>query len=167
MIHLRRLELRDGVGMLEWLNDFEVSNFFSFKNQSHSIETVQAYIQKSHHDDLNKHFAIVNESDEYLGTISLKKIDLYNLNAEYAIAIRRSAWGKGVGTQASKHLINYAIMDLNLHKIYLNVLTSNTNAIRLYENLGFIQNGVFKDHLKKNEVYLDLYYYELILDERN
>lgn len=57
------------------------------------------------------HFAIAEENDEYLGTISLKEIDLENQSPEYAIATRKKAQGHGVAKQVTgmllkKHLVN-------------------------------------------------------------
>lgn len=167
MITLRRLLNKDAEGMLEWLNDKDISRHFSFDDQSHNIESVQSFIRNSMLDEQSLHLAIVDEYDTYLGTISLKNIDGVNLHAEYAIALRKSSQGKGVGYQASKLLIAKAKQEFNLHKIYLNVLVTNQAAIQLYEKLGFEQRGFFKDHLLKGDQFRDLYYYELMLSEVN
>ena len=42
-----------------------------------------------------------DQDDEYLGTISLKNIDLKNKNAEYAISTRKKARGTGANQQAT------------------------------------------------------------------
>lgn len=165
MIGLRELRTEDASGMLDWLNDEEVNQYFSFSSKEHDIDYAINYINKVKLDEKSKHFAIVDDQDEYMGTISLKNIDLDNKHAEYAIAIRKKFQGTGIGTRASQLIIEYAKSKLNLHKIYLTVLTSNKAAIYLYIKLGFKLSGIFKEHISKNGVYFDLEYYEIILDE--
>ena len=47
------------------------------------------------------HMEIVDETDEYLGTISLRDIDLENMTAEYDITTRTKAHGKGFAFRAT------------------------------------------------------------------
>jgi diamine N-acetyltransferase len=165
MIHLRALKPEDASGMLEWLNDFSISQYFTFAYKQHDLESVYQYIYEANHEDKHHHYAIANEQDQYLGTISLKNIDQVNGHAEYAIAIRKSFHGQGIGEKASRILLELAKVELKLHKVYLSVLTNNQAAIHLYEKLGFKQKGLFEDHVLKSDGYQDLNYYEIILNE--
>ena len=121
MIKLRRLEMKDIKYMLEWMNYDETKllfkNDFSLVNEQMAKLFIQNSFTKK-----NKHFAIVDDvNDEYLGTISLKKIDTNNKNAEYAISTRKKARGTGANLIATKLLLEYAFDELKLHKVYLNV----------------------------------------------
>ena len=165
MISLRRLKTEDAVGMLEWLNDFEISQYFTFTHRTHDKDAVLRFIQEAQESEDHRHYAIVDEHDEYLGTISLKNIDCSNGHAEYAIAIRKSNHGRGISQTASRLVLEIAKDELHLHKVFLNVLTSNAAAIHLYEKLGFKQKGLFEDHVLKQDGYHDLYYYEIIFNE--
>lgn len=165
IIHLRDLKPEDALGMLDWLNDESINQYFTFSNEVHNIEYARNFIINANLDAKNKHFAIVDTQDEYIGTISLKNIDLNNKNAEYAIAIRKKYHGLGIGFQASQLLLDYARRVLALHKIYLTVLTDNEIAIHLYQKIGFRNNGLYSDHILKEDKYLDLSYFEIILDE--
>lgn len=160
MITLQSLKLSDLDLMKEWMLDKEVTRFFRFSSYEES--KVVDFIKQSWTDAHNKHFAIRDESDTYLGTISLKNIDEINHHAEYAIVIRKNFWGKGIGKQASQLLIDYALQ-IGLHKVYLNVLASNETAIQLYLSLGFEKAGVYRDHLYRSGQYYDLIYFEKIL----
>ena len=101
------------------------------------------------------------QDDEYLGTISLKNIDLKNKNAEYAISTRKKARGTGANQQATESLLKYGFDKLQLHRIYLNVLSSNKRAISFYKKCGFIYEGKFKDHLFIDDRYQDLEWYAI------
>lgn len=162
MIILRKLEEKDIPFMLEWMHDEEsksiFQNDFSLINASKAKEFVLYSF-----DEKNQHFAIVDDKDdEYLGTISLKNIDLKNKNAEYAISTRKKARGTGCNYEATQLIIKYAFEQLYLHKVYLNVLSSNKRAIAFYKKNGFIYEGTFKNHLYVNNEYQDLEWYGII-----
>ena len=80
MITLRKLQLKDVPLMLEWMHDEEAKHIF--QNNFAEIDDVAAkkFVEDSFRED-QQHFAIVDDQDdEYLGTISLKNIDLKNKN---------------------------------------------------------------------------------------
>ncbi|WML54785.1 GNAT family protein [Neobacillus sp. PS3-12] len=161
MVHLRKLQLKDAEGMLEWMHDSELMKNFRFDASNMTRQKVELFINNSHHDDVNYHFAIASEKDEYLGTISLKNIDLDSRNGEYAIALRRTAIGTGAALEATKLLLSKAFFELMLEKVYLNVLTNNKRAIRFYEKSGFVKEGVFKKHVFAHQQLNDLSWYAI------
>lgn len=112
------------------------------------------------------HFAVVDEKDEYQGTISLKNVDLTSLNAEFAISLRRSAQGKGIATQSVRELLNLAFNEFGLERVYLNVLSENKRAIHLYEKCGFAYEGEFRKHLFLRGEYKSLRWYSVLWEER-
>lgn len=158
---LRRLELKDIDGMLEWMHDEEINKFFQYPFANSTAESVEEFIETSF-SDVNQHFAIVNEKDEYLGTISLKNISNQNRCAEYAIVLRKCAQGSGIAQIATDELVSYAFIQLHLHKIYLNVLSDNQRARKLYEKCGFFLEGVSKDAICKNGEFFSLAWYGII-----
>jgi RimJ/RimL family protein N-acetyltransferase len=165
MISLRKLQLSDDVNMYEWLNDPEINSYLNVQNEKKTIEAVREFINISQNDNSNIHYAICDVYDVYLGTISLKNVDYKNRHAEYAIVLRNSQRGKGIAQTATELLIKKAKTELKLHKIYLNVLTDNNRAIKLYERIGFVRKGIYEQHILKENKYFDLFYYELLLEE--
>ena len=65
--------------------------------------------------ETNVNYAIVDDNDEYMGTISLKNIDLENKKAEYAICIRNCAMGKGFSKMATDEILRIAFEELDLN----------------------------------------------------
>lgn len=164
MIRLRRLEYADAAGMLEWMNDDIIMQYFKFNGKNKTIDEIKIFIDHSY-TEVNQHFAVADyETNEYLGTISLKNIDKGNKKAEYAICLRSKAIGKGIAKDATNQLIRYAQKSLNLHKIYLNVLAENIRASRFYEKMGFIAEGIAKDDIILNGDFKTLKLYSLILE---
>lgn len=163
MIVLRNLVVEDAAYMLEWLNDPSIIANFSFSNKHFTSDDAQLFIANAQTDETHRHFAISDENNQYFGTISLKNINHQHHHAEYAIVLLKQYQGKGYAKEASKLLIKYAHHELKLNKLYLTVLTFNQKAIELYEKLGFVQQGVFQKHLRIEDEYKDLYYYERLL----
>jgi len=134
--------------MLEWMKDSRVNCFFRFNSKNVTIKTVTEFINSYVQGKNNYHFAIADDNDIYQGTISLKNINNDENTGEYAIALRYEAQGNGVGTFATKQVLKYAFETLNLNRVYLNVLSDNINAIKLYEKCGFIFEGESKERIK-------------------
>jgi RimJ/RimL family protein N-acetyltransferase len=53
-------------------------------------------------------------------------------------------------------MLRRAFGDLNLHRVYLSVLSSNTAAIRTYEKAGFRREGLAREAAYKRGRYEDL-----------
>lgn len=156
---LRQLEIKDANKMLEWMHNKDVVRYFRFDSMNMTYEDVLSFIEKSHATEKNKHFAVIDENDEYMGTISLKNIDVENCNAEYAICLHTAAIGKNVAKEATNMILDYAFNTLQLQKVYLNVLADNVRAIKFYEKYGFIFEGEFRKHLMHEGELKDVRYY--------
>ena len=92
----------------------------------------------------------------YIGNIGLYEIDWKNRKAEYGILIGdKSAWGKGYGFDSSTDLLAYAFRELNLHRIFLRVLAYHERAIRLYEKIGFREEGRLRQDIFRSGAYRD------------
>lgn len=161
-MRLRNLQIKDIPLILEWMKDPSINIFFRFDPSTITVDSVEAFVIKANEDMLNKHYAIVNEEDEYLGTVSLKNIDYQNMNAEYAISLRTRVIGKGIAIFATNKVLDIAFDELNLNKIYLNVLANNIRAIKFYEKIGFQYEGEFRQHIKIDNQYRDLKWYSIL-----
>lgn len=166
MIHLRKLLPKDADFMLEWMNYDENKTIFQKDFSKMTKEGVLAFIDNSFTES-DHHFAIVDDDDEYLGTISLKNIDMLNKNAEYAISSRKKARGTGSNALATKQIVEYAFKELKLKKVYLNVLSTNVRAKKMYIKSGFVYEGTFKNHLFINNKFEDLEWYSIVNEEIN
>lgn len=168
MIILRFLEEKDIDGMLEWMHNADINRYFKFDAQNVTFENAKEFIRKAEQSAKERtdfHFAIVNERDEYLGTISLKNIDWEAGNAEYAISVRKAMHGTGVAGKATQKILEYAFNELKLNRVYLNVLTENKRAICFYKKCGFVFEGEFRRHILVRGEIKDLQWYGMLSDE--
>lgn len=167
-MRLRKLEEKDADGMLEWIQDPETQKRFRFSIEGKDQESVLNFIRKANTDFIDGkdiHYAITNEDDEYLGTISLKNIDMADKNAEYAISLRKMAQGKGIAKEATHEILKIAFGQYELERVYLNVLSDNKRAIHLYEKCGFVYEGEFRKHLFLRGEYRTLKWYSMLKEE--
>lgn len=155
---LRKLQIRDAPFMLEWMREPDILDCFQFDAVDMSEDACREFISSSF-DDHCRHYAIVDHTDEYQGTVSLKHIDRKNGIAEYAIVLRRAAMGKGLGKQATLEILDIAYSELKLRKVYLNVFADNTRAKNLYKRCGFVYEGTSKAHIVKDGIPKDLDWY--------
>ena len=167
-MRLRKLEEKDAEGMLEWMHDPEIQKNFRFSSKCKKKEDVLEFIREAEEEPVDGksiHLAIVDENDEYLGTISLKNVDLESANAEFDISLRHIVQGKVIGTEATKQLLNLAFNKFGLERVYLNVLSENKKAIYLYEKCGFNYEGEFRKHLFLRGEYKSLRWYSILREE--
>ncbi len=153
---LRPLEEKDASGMLEWMQDPKIACFFRFDAAAMTLETCLAFIRSPSED---RHWAIVNGQDEYLGTISLKNIDPEKREAEYAIATRACAHGTGAALAATRQVLTLAFEELHLTRVYLNVLADNIRANKFYQKAGFQLEATEKNALTLRDTPHDLNWY--------
>ena len=151
---LRKLELNDAPLMYEWMTASDVNKYFRFDPNKVTIQTCKDFIKNSF-TDKDKTYAI-DIDGEYIGSISLKDINQNDRNAEFAISLRSKYRGHGFGQEAIKLLLKIAFDELDLNKVYLNVLADNNRAIALYQSVGFEYEGELKKHIFINGEFKNL-----------
>jgi RimJ/RimL family protein N-acetyltransferase len=112
-------------------------------------------------------FAIRLRDDQRLiGTCQLHDIHPVHRHAELQIRIGvPSERGRGLGTEALRRLLSFGFSDLNLHRVTLKVFASNERAIRAYENVGFVQEGVMRKMAHVDGRYVDVVVMGILRDE--
>jgi RimJ/RimL family protein N-acetyltransferase len=71
------------------------------------------------------------------------RVDADNHRASYTIGIfDLTLRGRGLGREITALVVEWAFSELGLHRIELDVLSTNTPAIRCYEAVGFRHEGV-------------------------
>lgn len=136
-MELRKLKQKDAVLMLEWMHDDSVVHSMGTDFSKKNLDDCYTFISSSQTDLPCVHRAIVDDNDEYMGTVSLKNVDLKNKNAEFAITVRKCAMGKGYSVYGMNEIIRLGFEKYNLETIYWYVSKRNARAIRFYEKNGY------------------------------
>lgn len=146
---------------VEWLNDWEVSQFLMpGMPVPITLEGETAWFESRSKDpEHNIIFAILALPNRNLiGNCGLHKLDLKNRSAEFGIFVGdKNYWGKGYGTDATRTLLKYGFEQLGLNRIELEVYDFNPRAIRAYEKAGFRRDGIKRQALYRNDAFHDVY----------
>lgn len=105
--------------------------------------------------------------DRPVGEIGLGDINWNFGDAFVGIGLgERSDWGKGYGTDAMRVILRYAFMELNLHRVSLNVFEYNPRGIRSYEKCGFVIEGRACGLLQRDGRRWDVIYMGVLREDR-
>lgn len=158
-MRLRKLEQKDAPFMLEWMHDLAVIGNMQADFTNKTLADCVNFINLSQTSIDNLHLAIVDDDDCYMGTVSLKNID--KSSAEFAIAIRKIAMGKGFSSFAMSEIIKIGLGVLNLKCIYWCVSPENKRAIRFYDKNGYNRTEFEKLEVKKigHYTFQQIHYY--------
>ena len=79
-------------------------------------------------------FAVVEQkSDEHIGNVKLGPINWVHRRAMFGIMIGdKRFWGRGVGEEVTRLMVEYGFNRLNLHRIGLVVFEEHESAVRCY-----------------------------------
>lgn len=84
--------------------------------------------------------------------------------AELGLFVLKPYRGRGIGKNLLTWMIAWATTT-GVEKIVLNVFASNLPAIQLYRQLGFIEEGCQRRHLKVGDQYIDRLWLALFLQQ--
>lgn len=128
---LRKLKRTDAPLMLEWMHDDSVVHDMRTDFSTKTLEDCINFIELADDDSEYLHLAVVDDNDEYMGTVSLKHIK--DSNAEFGITVRKCAMGKGYSKYGMNQIINIGFRKLKLTCVYWCVDPHNERAIRFYD----------------------------------
>lgn len=170
-MRLRDLELKDASLMLEWMHDESVVGQLKGNFIEKTLADAESFILASADKKDNIHLAIVSDEDEYMGTASLKNIDDESRSAEFGIAVRKSAMGRGYSWYGMEEIIRLAFEQYGLESVYWCVSRENERAVRFYDKHNFHEAVDISDEiLKRYEGMNNLKWYSVlngdVLDDR-
>jgi RimJ/RimL family protein N-acetyltransferase len=153
VLNTKRLTLRP-------LEDGDVNDIFSI----HSDEEVMRYWSgtpisrlEEARDIIRKNFewasqgdsiswgVVHTESGRLVGTCTLFKIDRENQHAEVGFILNRQWWRQGVMSEAVTKMVAYAFDQLTMHRLEADVDPENAGSLALLKNLGFREEGFFRE----------------------
>jgi UDP-4-amino-4,6-dideoxy-N-acetyl-beta-L-altrosamine N-acetyltransferase len=154
------------LGILRRIRDDEVELMLSWRNEP----SVRLNMYTRHEISWNEHINWWNrvcsdEKNQYfmfesdskpLGIIGFNQIDEINSNCSWAFYSSPRA-PRGTGSRMEFLAIDYAFNNLNLHKLYCEVLSFNSSVIKLHEKFGFKVEGVFREHHLHEGTFIDIY----------
>jgi RimJ/RimL family protein N-acetyltransferase len=152
---LRAAEMVDSELIRKWRFDPDNYDYF-FEFIPIGREQNEIWMKNSIQKQTEINFIIEKrESNVPIGMISLIDVDHRNQKCEVGRILigDKDARRQGFGKDSIALLIEYAFNHLNMRKIYCEVFSDNLNAVSLYRELGFGEEGLLKEHVYKNGVF--------------
>ncbi|MBU1863565.1 MAG: GNAT family N-acetyltransferase [Candidatus Omnitrophica bacterium] len=114
-------------------------------------------------DNVTRRYSIVEVAlNKVIGILRVQNISFTNRNCEVGLDILPSYRGKGFGVKSYKMILEYLFLHFNMHMVYLKVGDFNEKAGTLYERIGFVKSGRFKEFLFRDGKYWDYNIYTLL-----
>ncbi len=163
-VTIRKFERMDIPKKVEWINNPENNRFLHYDIPLEISKTEKWFDSNAGRTD--RFDAVIEVDGIPCGTIGLLSIDRKNSKAEYYIAMGEvHLKEKGVSTQASKLILDYAFLELGLNRVYLFTETENVAAQRLFEKVGFVKEGCMKNDIASHGRFVDRFVYGLCKEE--
>ena len=125
-----------------------------------------SWIERLKTDQSQQYFIIIDESQQPVGAVNLKRID-NNKNAELGFYKSINHDEKGMMTKCLSVFIDYSFNTLGLEKIYSEAIEGNQKSINIHRRLLFLDEGFLRSHIIKDGKRVGLYLYGLLKDEWN
>ena len=165
-VYLRPLEKDDLPLVHKWANDPEIRRLTG-EVKPMSQADADTFLERVQNDANRVWFVIVvRENERVIGEAGLLRMFYPWRTTDLSIVIgEQDAWGKGYGSEAILLMLDYAFGHLNFHRVAVGVVGFNERAIRLYEKVGFQQEGIQRDGYYFDHAYHDFVMMSILEDE--
>lgn len=142
----------------EWFNDQDVVRFSVHGCFPNTRARQLRFFRDMYCSKDSFQLAIVDiKNGVLIGTVGLHKIDLINRNADISIIVgNKKYWGKGNGRESVELVLKHAFDKLNLHKVSAGMAEDNIASFKLFNSLGFRQEGRLKEQNFANGKYQNI-----------
>jgi RimJ/RimL family protein N-acetyltransferase len=87
--------------------------------------------------------------------------------AYIGITLARPSWGKGYGEEASRGLLDYLFLELNLHRVVAEVDVNNLASATLLKRLGFRQEALLIENIWFKGAWASEFHFAVLQHEWN
>ena len=160
---IRRVKLEDANKIVEIYNHYILNSTVTFEETPIDVLEIKNRIQS-----ITPNFPwIVYESEGqilgYAYANKWKPRHAYKNTVESTIYLKRNETKRGIGSILLGELIKL-LADMNFHAVIGGIALPNKPSVRLHEKLGFEKAAHFKEIGFKFEKWIDVEYWELIIE---
>ena len=115
----------------------------------------------------HSHYLVAEENGVILGVLDYHAYYPFpaHVTVSFIIAVDKDTQGQGIGHSLIRAF--FAMAKSDNYKKLLSTLSSNKNACRFYENIGFTLEATLKNQFYLNGTYVDDLIYSYYLEEIN
>ena len=158
---LRKLESKDLTTILAWRNHDDIRKWMVNTSIIDYEDHLEWFMRNRSHSD--RHFFVFEYREQLEGYVSFQKIE--NSRAyEWGFYIKPNT-KKGMGFLLGEVSLEFAFRQLNIAKIFGQVLSFNQKSIRFHQKLSFSQEGVLRKHFTDERGDFDIFQFGLLQSE--
>ncbi|MFF9187436.1 GNAT family N-acetyltransferase [Streptomyces rochei] len=153
---LRPFTEADAARMGEIIGDPEVRRFTGSPGHELTPELLRSWYDSRSAQPDRLDLAVTDPADgEVLGEVVLHAWVPEERSCTFRTLIGARGRGRGIGTEATRLIVGYAFEELGLHRVQLDAYAFNDRALRVYEKVGFVREGVRREVERRDGVWVD------------
>lgn len=158
---LRLVQEADLPMLLNWRNHPDVRRFMYSQHEISLVEHTRWFAGASV--DPTRHLLIYQVADQPLGFVSFRQLRGAPV-AEWGFYLAPDA-PRGTGSALGRAALDYGFTQLGLHKVCAEALGYNERSRHFHAKLGFVQEGILRDHYFDGSRYHAVHCFGLLASE--
>ncbi|MFF8958897.1 GNAT family N-acetyltransferase [Streptomyces sp. NPDC014894] len=157
LVGLRALEPSDAEALWRWNHDPEVMRWMD-DGHPQSLARTRASLEERPRNAYGDVLLGIEATEDarLIGLIRLRDAEPETGCADLDVYLgEKEYWGRGFATDAMRRACRYGFEDMRLHKISLTVVTENHAARRVYEKVGFVEEGRLRSVFRRDGRWYD------------
>jgi len=147
LVRLRALEITDLEREYEWVNDRDVIRYLTIRYPMSRADEERFLRDRPANGFANLTLGIETKEGVHIGNMGLHQAQPEDRKAGLGIMIGdKGYWSNGFGTDAIVTLLRFAFHEMNLNRVWLQVLEFNERAMACYTKCGFREEGRLRQH---------------------
>jgi RimJ/RimL family protein N-acetyltransferase len=164
-VHIRRARPDDADFLLELILDEETKPFLGLPAELTRDDLLEEIARSDREPESFGRF-VVEAGRELVGSLGFRLVNERNRIAEAGrFAIHPSHRGRGIGDEAARLFQRHLLVDLELHRIELQIYGFNERAIAQAERTGYVREGVKRKAYLKNGEWQDAVLFGLVRED--
>lgn len=165
-VTLRTIEEEDIDFLCDLFNDPDVWPYLGPHTPVNRVKE-REYVEEQVTDDgsVNLLICVGESGEEPAGNIGFGPATAVDGSTELGIMLAPEFWGEGYGTEASRLLTTYALEERRMHRMVAKAIDENVGSCRIWEKLGFRQEGRLKESMYHQGRYMDVLVFAVLEDE--
>lgn len=164
-VELRSLAVEDRDRLRRWRNSPEVARWM-YTDHEIGPEEHAAWFERVLADGgATCRYWIIEVDGLPAGIACLTGIDQRHQRCSFGLYLGEPVTGSGIGRAALVRLFDAALLELGLNKVCGEALATNERAIRLYERVEMVREGILRRHVRKGDAFVDVVQFAMLKDE--
>lgn len=110
---------------------------------------------------INHDVFIIKQNKETIGIAGCPCINKEKNQYGFFYQLKKSAWGRGIGSEAALWCVNYMKKKYGTFTLYADVVSENIASYKILKSLGFKETSVEKEAFQLNGLKIDIKNYSL------